>query len=365
MTKTSDVVVIGAGVFGLAAAYGLLKAGFSVTLIERNQPGAGASGGVLGALSPHMPEAWNPKKAFQLEALVESEAFWREVEDRSGLVTGYGRVGRIMPIETEAALGLAKARIDGAQELWPEGFEWRIEQPPEDWMNADAAPFGVVHETLSARIFPRLACAALAKAVEALGGMIQKGSVLNLAPQRLCLESGDSIAFDTVVVAAGAASFDLVGLPKGMGSAVKGQAALLSAPASRGPLIYSDGLYVLPHANGQIAVGSTSEKVFDDPSTTDVQLDALIERARAVCPALRDAEVEERWAGLRPRSVLPDPILGRVPDFESAIIATAGFKIGFGLAPGVARAVAKIAQGKEFELPPSFTPEVHLARFAR
>ena len=42
-SQTSDVVVIGAGIIGLAIAYSLLRAGKSVRIIERSKPGIGQS----------------------------------------------------------------------------------------------------------------------------------------------------------------------------------------------------------------------------------------------------------------------------------------------------------------------------------
>ena len=42
-SQTSDVVVIGAGIIGLAIAYSLLRAGKSVRIIERSKPGVGQS----------------------------------------------------------------------------------------------------------------------------------------------------------------------------------------------------------------------------------------------------------------------------------------------------------------------------------
>ena len=42
-SQTSDVVVIGAGIIGLAIAYSLLRAGKSVRIIERSKPGTGQS----------------------------------------------------------------------------------------------------------------------------------------------------------------------------------------------------------------------------------------------------------------------------------------------------------------------------------
>ena len=66
-SRHADVIVIGAGVFGLHAALAILRKGRSVQVLEQaGAVGAGASGGIVGALAPHMPERWTPKKQFQL-----------------------------------------------------------------------------------------------------------------------------------------------------------------------------------------------------------------------------------------------------------------------------------------------------------
>ena len=54
-----DLLIAGAGVAGLWLAVKAARAGLSVTLVERGNPGGGASGGFLGALMPHSPERWN------------------------------------------------------------------------------------------------------------------------------------------------------------------------------------------------------------------------------------------------------------------------------------------------------------------
>ena len=71
------------------------------------------------------------------------------------------------------------------------------------------------------------------------------------------------------------------------GSAVKGQAAVLKADIDPAlPVIFLDGLYIVPHDNGLVAIGSTSEDRFDDPLANDHLLDDLLARARAVVPSL-------------------------------------------------------------------------------
>ena len=62
-----DVTVRGAGAFGLACAWELTRRGQRVCVIDPGGPGAGASGGIVGALAPHVPENWNPKKASNLK----------------------------------------------------------------------------------------------------------------------------------------------------------------------------------------------------------------------------------------------------------------------------------------------------------
>ena len=68
MMAMADVTVFGAGAFGLSIAWACVKRGASVRVIDPGGVGAGSSGGVVGALAPHVPEQWNPKKAFQLES---------------------------------------------------------------------------------------------------------------------------------------------------------------------------------------------------------------------------------------------------------------------------------------------------------
>ena len=176
------------------------------------------------------------------------------------------------------------------------------------------------------------------------------------------------LTFDRCILAAGVESFAFLDrlserrrVPSG--SAVKGQAALLSAdvdPAA--PIIFTDGLYIVAHENGHVAVGSTSENAFDEPHSTDGQLDALIERAAALAPVLRHAPVIERWAGLRPKAAGREPMVGRHPDHERLFVLTGGFKVSFGLAHVLARIVVdEIAGRRTGDLPESFACARHIA----
>ena len=94
---THDLTIRGAGIFGLSIAWEAVQRGAKVQIIDPGGAGAGASGGVVGALQPHTPDRWNAKKQFQLESLLMAEAFWRSVDKISGISSGLARVCRVQP----------------------------------------------------------------------------------------------------------------------------------------------------------------------------------------------------------------------------------------------------------------------------
>ncbi|MGD9865126.1 MAG: NAD(P)/FAD-dependent oxidoreductase [Pseudodonghicola sp.] len=343
-----DITIYGAGIFGLSIAWACARRGARVRVIDPHGPGAGSSGGLVGALAPHVPENWNAKKAFQFDSLILAEAFWAEVEATGGVSSGYGRTGRLQPIADDRALELARAREGTAAELWQGKARWQVRPAAElgPWAPPSATGY-LIHDTLSARMHPRRACAALAAALRVRGV-----EIVTEAP-----EAGQ------VIHATGAAGLaELTArLGRTVGGAVKGQAALLRFDAGGdAPQIFADAVHIVPHADGTLAIGSTSERDFDDPKATDAQLDAVIERAVAAMPVLHGAAVIERWAGLRPRAKSRAPMLGAHPLHKGQFIANGGFKIGFGMAPKVAEVMADLVLEGRDALPDDFRPEASL-----
>lgn len=315
----------------------MARRGASVRVFDPAGIGAGASGGHLGALAPHAPERWNDKKAFQLDSLLMAPGFWADVEAASGLSPGYARTGRLQPVAEPDRL---TDRIAASRDRWPPGTAMRLTDAPKGSL-VPRSPSGVwVQDGLTARLSPRAACAALAAAIRSRGGTI----VAAPPPDR----PGGPVLWATGTAGLADLSRDL-GRPVGTG--VKGQSALLrfAAPADDedAPQVFADGLHIVAHADGTVAVGATSETAFDhlDP---DEQLDTLIARARAVCPQLRDAPVIDRWAEARPRARSRAPILGPWPGRPGHFVANGGFKIGFGMAPKIARVMADlILEGRD------------------
>lgn len=338
-----DVTVRGAGIFGLSIAWACTRRGAKVRVIDTVGIGAGSSGGLVGALSPHVPEAWNPKKAFQLESLLMAEDWWAAVEAVSGIPSGYGRLGRLQPLEDARAVDIARRRGETARDLWQGRADWRV-VPVTGAAWEPASPSGwLVEDTLSARILPRPALQALVGAVRALGGAVVIG------------EAKDTGAVIHATGIAGLADLSAA-LGRQVGSGVKGQALSLLYDMRQGPQLFVDGLHIVPHADGTVAVGSTSESVWQH-EVTDAALDELLARAVAAVPALAEAKVIDRWAGVRPRAASRAPVLGAWPERLGHYVANGGFKIGFGMAPKVAEVVADLVLEGRDGVPEGFRVE--------
>ena len=329
-----DVLVIGAGIFGLNIARKLRHGGRGVLVMDARHAGAGASATPLGVLAPHAPDNWNAKKEAQFRALSSLPDHLSRLEDETGMGVGYVRCGRIVPLTTENQRRAWERRIPDAVENWRGAATLDlVERPDTTWISGDVAPFGVVRCGLSARVDARAYLAALAAAGDRLvGGMVLE----RLEEGAAIFTNGERIAARRIVLATGAAAFahlpDVDGEPAGRGE--KGQAARLSVTldvADR-PIIYHDGTYVVPRDGGEVAVGATSERYYEDVAATDSLLDEKIARAHALCPALEGARVIERWAAARPRAADRALLVGSHPTIRGVTVATGGFKTGLAMA---------------------------------
>ncbi|WP_377510743.1 NAD(P)/FAD-dependent oxidoreductase [Octadecabacter sp. R77987] len=343
---TVDVTVRGAGAFGLAVGYACARRGARVRVIDPNGVAAGSSGGIVGALAPHVPENWNDKKAFQFDSLMMAETFWQEVSGIANQDVGYARLGRLQPLADDAAVALARQRSETARDLWQDRATWQVIDAPDTQWSPQSPTGLLIHDTLTARIHPRRATRALAAAITALGGEI----------------TTDGPDQGAIVWATGWKGLnDLTAQHTRMvGNGIKGQAALLQFDARDQPQLFADALHIVPHDDGTVAIGSTSEREFSDPTSTDDQLDDVIARALRAFPVLANAPVIERWAGVRPRARSRAPMIGAHPFRTGEYIANGGFKIGFGMAPKVGEIMADLILGGGDTIPQGFRAQASL-----
>ncbi|MEM1384721.1 MAG: FAD-binding oxidoreductase [Pseudomonadota bacterium] len=362
MVERVDVAIVGGGVFGLWAAYHLGEAGLKVAVLEVERAGSGASGGPVGALTPHMPRGWRPFKAFQRDALMDLPMVSDLLHAQTGIDIGYRRVGRLTPLRDNAARMRASQQIEAAETHWQGYARWTVHKTLPDaargWLSDDACAHGLQGDTLSARLTPTAYLGALRAAVAQRASLREGWRVHEVRSDRLRADQGDLMAAQVVLAGGWRALAPLVpqpDLPPMRG--VKGQAALLqcAAPADL-PVLHADGIFVTRQGLERVAVGSTSERDWTSDGP-DAALDDLLRRARHLVPPLANAPVIARWAGIRPRGPGREPLVGPLPGAPHLIAATGGYKIGLGIGHRVGAAIAALITGQAGPpLPESFLP---------
>ncbi len=142
---------------------------------------------------------------------------------------------------------------------------------------------------------------------------------------------------------------------------VRGQAFFFEA---RAPLLSSvvltEPVYLLQRPDGRVLVGATVERVGFDKSVVDADIESLRAGAARIVPALADARIESRWAGLRPGSADHLPILDAPASVPGFVIASGLYRHGILLGPLVGDIAAALALGEE---PPCDVRAFSLGRF--
>lgn len=344
-----DVVVVGAGVIGLACAWRCAQRGMSVLVLEReSQPGAGASGVAAGMLAP-ITEAEPGERALLELNLAGAEmwpAFAAELAERSGLDTGYRASGAlVVAADRDDAEELRRLHAFqqslGLDVRWLGGRECRRLEP----RLSPRVPGGIL-AAQDHQVEPRAVVRALREALRAAGGELRTG-----------VEATDLAELDgeNVVLAAGCWSGKF-GLPV---RPVKGQILRLRGGPLAERLVRTPRCYVVSRADGEVVVGATVEdRGFDTTVTADAVF-RLLEAAREVLPDVDELEFVEAAARLRPGTPDNAPIIG---EHDGVLWATGHHRNGVLLAPITAAAVADMLTGAA--LSPAVEP-FSPARFAK
>ena len=204
----------------------------------------------------------------------------------------------------------------------------------------------------------RLVDALLAAASDAGARLVQQRVVaLSTAGERVTgLRLADAaggpaaVAAGVTLLAMGAHSGRLPGLPEGSVPVrpVKGQLLRLSAPADAPlirhtvrALVAGRPVYLVPRASGELVVGATVEEMGFDTTVRAGAVADLLEDAQAVLPGVRELELAETNAGLRPGSPDNAPLIGRAP-VDGLLLATGHYRNGVLLAGMTAAAIAEL-----------------------
>ena len=410
------VAVIGGGVIGLSCAYQLARRGASVTVIERDTPGAACSAGNLGWVVPSYSEplpapglVWQSlgymlrrdsplhiSPAFAFSSAGWLLKFWRHC-NRRDFGRGLEAMGALnqrtfalyeelraegVPFEMHRDgllfLFLSGGKLDhtfaGFQALAAmglahpkklDGDEVRALEP-----KVAGGVYGGVLVENEGHVRPETLCAGLAERIRAMGGEVQTRVMVNELIKRknrayVLKTSRGAQEADAFVLAAGAWSGALAAqigfkLPIHAG---KGYSITVSNPSSaptRPVYLYEMRVGISPF-RGAARLGGTMELSGLNDEIVPSRIAAIRRAAARYVPGSEQGTSHVEWTG--PRPLTPDglPVIGRAPGFENLYVAAGHAMLGITQAPVTGLAIAEevLGQASSFDLKP-FDP----ARFA-
>lgn len=364
-----DVVVVGGGVIGLACAWRAAGRGLRVRVLEREHPGAGASGVAAGMLAPVGETSWGEEDLLRLG--LASAAAWpgfaAALGDESGLDVAYSPVGALhVALDGDESAELRR-RFELMQSLELEVSWLRPAAARELEPGLAPACAAAISAPAEAAVDPTALLAALQGAIEGAGGEVRAGADVvepilqggTLAGVRTA--DGEEHLAGAVVLAAGCWSGALGWLPAAARPpvrAVKGQILTLSGPAAEPVcerIVATERVYMVPREDGRLIVGATVEERGFDVRVTAGGVHELLREAYRVLPDVAELELTATRAGMRPGTPDNAPIIGPGA-LDGLLVATGHFRNGVLLAPATADAIAALLVGEE--------PAVAVSRFA-
>ena len=354
MSHTSaDVAVIGAGVAGLSTALSLADTGLDVILLSDARAGEAspAAGGILdtghGFTDPGIQETMRVARD-------RWPAFVAMLADRTGVTIPLNREGilELAPSIHEAERLRAHAAVD------------------VEWLDAAALTtlepqithvLGALHFRHDGAVNPLILLKALKHAVgRHIHVRVMPKTVAGISPGRpdeavrIALADGDTVSAMRTVVAAGAWSGALTGIPMHLPIApMRGQLMSVASKALRHVAMLGDG-YAIPRGDGRTIIGGTEEHTGFDAAHTPEGATRVRALAAAILPSLGTAGMLSTWAGLRPMTRDGLPIIGADAEHPSVHYATGHGRNGILLAPLTGELVA--AQVTGGHLPTDATP---------
>ncbi len=360
VARSADVVVIGAGIIGCAAAYFLAADGHRVVVVERDEVASGTASVSGGWVIIHDKET--PEEVARAR---ESRALYERLSADAGVALH--RTGGMILASTSDEMARLRhqagvAASGGARVEVLDGPALRDLEP-----GVAGDVVGATHCSDEATVDAPQVCRALITSARAHGVTVLTGEpVTAIAVQggRVAevRTAAERIATPAVVCACGTGS-PAIGHLVGVTIPVvprRGHLLRIDAPLVRRPLLEAGYLdvsgtaqpdpqgvrtIVQPRSDGTCLVGSSREFKGDDRTVDRELAERMRLRAARFVPALLEIQPARITVGLRPYTPLGRPIIGWAGP-EGFLVATGHEGQGITLAPVTGKLVGDLVAGR-------------------
>ena len=361
------IIIIGAGIIGLSISYYLRKNGFDVVILEKNKAGMEASYAAAGMLAAQSEfDFYGDFMDFCIKSRDMYGSYCNEIEKASGISVEYQKCGMLRPALDEEQAGHLKNNYEWQKK---KGFDMELlggEESRKLEPNLSKSIISALYSKNDGQVNNRKLMEALIIANKRIGSkiienaeaeeyLIKNNKIIGVKINKYNngkannkTKNNEDFNADIVINAAGSWS-SLISenlIPKFNVKPVLGQMASLH---SEKPLlnkvifasILGKGGYIVPRKNNEIVLGSTMEDAGFEKRITAQGISSISKKCCEILPELKNLEIKEKWAGLRPFAEDQLPIIGKT-NIKNLILATAHGRNGILLAPITAKAIEEL-----------------------
>lgn len=330
--KVFDAIVVGGGIIGLSLAVELRKSLSEVMVLDRAEAGGEASSAGAGMLAASEVEGPDALCALAHLSAEMYPAFVQQLESATGLKVDFNQNGAIClaadPQQVHAAMSEQQlAELEPAligTSLYA-GFSSEAFVEPRSLLTALVA-------------YAKHADVHIHHGSEVTSMNIEGDTVTGVTTSKT------AYAAKIVVNCAGAwaGSISPLKIPT---RPVKGH--MLALIPQRESMIEhvirqrDADVYLVPRADGRIAVGSTVEEAGFNKQVDPATILRLHQSAADLIPALGEARIHESWTGLRPGTPDGFPMMGKT-SIKNYFVSTGHYRNGILLAPASAVAMSNV-----------------------
>lgn len=312
LADSTDIAVIGGGVVGAAIAYGLVRAGVSVAVIDEGDAALRASRGNFGLVWVQGKGAgFTPYAHWTRRSADLWPDFAAELRAETGVDVAHRRPGGLEICLTEDEFRDAAAELEGLQAATDEAFDYEMldVEALRDLVPAVSGQVvGASYSRLDGHVSPLMLLRALHAGLAGGGGRyLAWGPVREVRRAGGGFEirgaGGDRHACGRVVLAAGLGNRALAPMV-GLAAPVRPVRGQILVTERVRPFLDLPTVLVRQTADGPVQIGDSHEDVGLDDGTTGGVMAAIAARAVATFPVLGDARIVRAWGALR--IVTPD-----------------------------------------------------------
>jgi glycine/D-amino acid oxidase-like deaminating enzyme len=325
----TDYAIIGGGVVGLSVAWGLLRRGRTVTVLDGDDGSFRASRGNFGLVWVQSKGMKQPRYAQWSQ---RSAAIWADFANELG-----DNTGTAVPLEQKGGYDLhfseetlqatvaqyeaLKAKLDGDYPFEVLGHNALRKEEP----HIGPKVVGAILHHQDGHANPLKLLMALAADVRRMGGRVLTGKTVTDVSKpdafRIDCADGNTLDADRVILSAGLGAMQL-GPKLGFKAPIRPQRGQVLITEKLPKLINRPSLIARQVDEGGIQIGATNEEVGLDDRVTQPGLSGLAAEAIAAYPALAKAQLVRSWGALRVLSPDGLPIYQESTEMPGAFLVT-------------------------------------------